>query len=71
MGRKLAGGFLCFASHLLCYREITLSHLEDAGRQESKMSIREREHCPEVGLDLIGPAASSLWNLIQRFAKWR
>ena len=71
MGRKLAGGFLCLASHLLCYRKITLSHLENAGRQESRMSVREHEHCLEVGLDLIGLAASSLWNLIQRFAKWR
>ena len=69
MGRKLAGGVLCFASHLLCYRKITLSHLENAGRKESRTSVREHEHCLEVGLDLTGLAASSLWNLIQCSAK--
>ena len=71
MGRKLAGGVLCFASHLPCYRKITLSHLENAGRQESRTSVREREHCLEVGLDLTGLAASSRWNLIQCSTKWR
>ena len=49
MGRKLAGGFLCLASHLLCYRKITLSHLENAGRQESRKNILAEGTCEPLG----------------------
>lgn len=53
MGTKLAGDFLCFASHFPCYSKIILLHLERAGRQESRNECQGSGHCLKASLDLI------------------
>lgn len=40
MGRDLAGGFLCFASHLLCYSKILLHVLGMLADSRAGMSVK-------------------------------